>query len=157
VSRAFDVLRDPDRRRSYDAAVRGPSTAAGTRSDWFADEVAVDFPSVASVLDRMRHAFFGAEPIQALAADVVLSPEEAFWGTVLDLQVPLRRICRSCGGRGEIWSDDCSACGGFGDVPGNHGVRLRVPAGVKQGTRFRFSVSPRGSSPTLVEVRIAIR
>ena len=34
---------------------------------------------------------------------------------------------------------------------------LRVPAGVKQGARFRFSVSPRESSPTLVEVRIAIR
>jgi molecular chaperone DnaJ len=157
VSRAYDVLRDPDRRRSYDAAVRGPSPAPSARGDWFADEVAVDFPSVASVLDRMRHAFFGGEPIEIMAAEVVLSPEEAFWGTVVDLRVPLRRICRDCGGRGEIWSDGCHACRGDGDVPGDHDVRLRVPAGVKAGARFRFSVSPRGSSSTLVEVRISIR
>ncbi len=27
--------------------------------DWMTDEIAIDFPSVSSVLDGMRHSFFG--------------------------------------------------------------------------------------------------
>jgi hypothetical protein len=36
-------------------------------------------------------------------------------------------------------------------------MRLRVPAGVREGTRFRFSVAPQGAPETFVEVRITIR
>ena len=57
LARAYDVLRDPSRRRHYDATLSQPAAAtAGTT--WFSDEVAIDFPSVSSVLDRMRDAFF---------------------------------------------------------------------------------------------------
>src|SRR4026208_392191 len=56
VSRASGVLRDPQRRRGY--AVR---LTAGTRAEWMADEIAIDFPSVSSVLDRMRDSFFRGE------------------------------------------------------------------------------------------------
>src|SRR3954467_11388331 len=45
-----------------------------------ADEVHVDFPSVPSVLDRMRHSFFGAGHRPDRAADIVVTPQEAFWG-----------------------------------------------------------------------------
>ena len=59
------------------------------------------FPSVSSVLDRMRHSFFGDAPVVGLNAEIVLSPQEAFWGTTVPLDVPLRRTCTGCGGRGE--------------------------------------------------------
>jgi molecular chaperone DnaJ len=152
VSRAYQVLRDPDRRRSYDARLQ-----SGSRADWLADEVAIDFPSVASVLDRMRESFFGGAPEATLSAEIVVSPQEAFWGVLVPLHVPLRRTCLRCGGRGEVWSDWCSACGGVGDVSAAHEMRLRVPAGVREGARFRFSVAPRGAPLTCVEVRITIR
>ena len=71
--------------------------------------------------------------------------------------VPLRRTCPRCGGRGEVWSEWCLPCGGDGEVSAAHEMRLRVPAGVREGARFRFSVSPRGAPPTFVEVRITIR
>lgn len=35
--------------------------AAPTERDCFADEVAIDFRSLAAVVDRMRAAFFGSE------------------------------------------------------------------------------------------------
>jgi molecular chaperone DnaJ len=152
VSRAYEVLRDPGRRRSYDARL-----TVGGRADWLTDEVVVDFPSVSSVLDRMRHSFFGAVPEASLSAEITVSAEEAFWGAHVPLHVPLRRTCPRCGGRGEVWADWCATCAGAGEVTAAHEMRLRVPAGVREGARFRFSLAPAGAPPTLVEVRITIR
>lgn len=152
VSRAYQVLPDGGRRRSYDARL-----SVGGRADWLTDEVAIDFPSVSSVLDRMRHSFFGSAPEAALSAEVVLTPQEAFWGALVPLHVPLRRTCLRCGGRGEVWSEWCAVCVGAGERSVPHEMRLRVPAGVREGARFQFSVAPTGAPPTLVEVRISIR
>lgn len=155
VARAYDVLRNPERRRTYDATLR--DSVRGARADWMADEVNVDFPSVASLLDRMRHSFFGASADTQLSAEIELTPEEAFWGTSVPLEVPLRQTCRGCGGRGEVWDQWCVDCQGGGEVAAFHPLRLRVPAGVRPGARFRFSLTPPGALPTCVEVRISVR
>lgn len=158
VSRAYEVLNDPQRRCAYDASLmsqRNGGTAP--RAEWFGDEVAIDFPSVASLLDRMRDAFFGSAATVSLSAEIVLTPEEAFWGTTVPLGVPLRRTCPWCGGRGETWQEWCAGCDGGGDISALHEMRLRVPAGVRAGERFRFSVMPSAAPPTIVEVRISIR
>lgn len=154
VSRAYDVLRDPARRRTYDAALR--ESVEGGRVNWLQDEVAIDFPSVASLLDRMRHSFFGSSPVE-LSAEIELTPEEAFWGADVPFHVPLRRTCTDCGGRGEVWEQCCIPCAGDGEVATPHPLRLRVPAGVREGARFRFSVTPPDAVPTTVEVRISVR
>lgn len=154
VARAYEVLGDPVRRRTYDRALRESS---GGGVDWLSDEIAIDFPSVSSVLDRMRHSFFGAAVVTELSAEVQLTAEEAFWGTSVPLDIPLRRICPDCGGRGEVWDQWCGSCGGEGEVAARHPLRLRVPAGVRAGARFRFSVMPAGTAPTTVEVRITVR
>jgi molecular chaperone DnaJ len=155
LTRAYDVLRDPSRRRRYDASLV-PGTG-DTAAPWFSDEIAIDFPSVSSVLDRMRDAFFTAAPPVTLSAEMVLTAREAFNGVSVPFEVPLRRTCTRCGGRGEVWTEWCAACGGLGEVVAAHPVRVAVPPGVREGTTFRFSVTPPGSPSTVIEVRIRIR
>jgi molecular chaperone DnaJ len=159
LARAYDVLRDPGRRRVYDAALSQPGFEVPREGgrEWFGDEIAIDFPSVSSVLDRMRDAFFRAEPAVTLSAELVLTAREAFDGVTVPMDVPLRRTCPRCGGRGEVWTEWCVTCGGLGEVSAAHPLRVHVPAGVREGARFRFSVTPPGAPPTVVEIRICIR
>ncbi len=105
----------------------------------------------------MRDAFFTAEPLVTLSAEMVLTAREAFDGVTVPFDVPLRRTCGRCGGRGEVWTEWCAACGGLGEVAASHPVHVLVPPRVREGATFRFSVTPPGSPSTIIEVRISIR
>jgi hypothetical protein len=124
----------------------------------FADEIAIDFPSVERVIDRMRDAFLGerADP-DVLHADVSLSPREAFAGLVVPVEVPVRVTCLQCGGRGETWTEPCDLCGGRGDARMYHGVRVPLPPGVAHGARIRFRLRSPDDSSVRVELHVSIR
>jgi molecular chaperone DnaJ len=142
--------------RRYHPDISGDELSV-TAADCLADEVHVDFPSVLTVLDRMRQSFFGAAEHSERGPDVVVTPREAFWGATIPLDVPVRRTCASCGGRGETWNDWCAACGGIGDQPARQAVNLRIPAGVRHGARIRFRVAVPGIRHTIVNARIVIK
>jgi hypothetical protein len=102
--------------------------------------------------------FLGERPgIETLTAEVQLSRHDASIGAVVPLEVPLKGTCRTCGGRGETWTEPCEACCGTGDALVHHPVRLSVPPGVADGARFRFRVSSPHATPVRVEIRVAIR
>jgi hypothetical protein len=128
---------------------------------WFGDEVAIDFPSLNDAVERMRDAFLApwneGDLQPELSAELCLSPREAFEGVTLPLDVPIRKLCVACGGRGENWSEPCEKCDGTGQAMARHPVRLVVPPRVQDGARFRLFVSAPSASPTRVAVRVAIR
>lgn len=135
-------------------AVRSGDTAA----DCFADEIAIDFPSLDHVVERMRDAFLEERPAaDVLSTELHLSTREARRGLIVPLDVPIRRTCRLCGGRGETWTTPCDRCRGTGESLVHHPVRVSVPAGVANGARFRFRVSSPDAPPVRVELRVAIR
>jgi hypothetical protein len=128
--------------RRYHPDISGDDTSVHV-ADVLADEVHLDFPSVLSVLDRMRHSFFGRERRPERVPDIVVTPQEAFWGTVVSLDVPVTRTCVRCAGEG--------------DLAGRQAVRVRIPPGVQDGTRIRFRVTAAGIRHTLVDARLHIQ
>jgi hypothetical protein len=123
----------------------------------FADEVAIDFPAISDKVDRMRHAFDNeADSIERLRAEITLSRHQAFAGAAVPLEVPLRCTCTGCGGRGEVWDDRCASCEGTGYALRRRMLTVSVPAGVVDGARFSFSVSPPRGPRTRVDVRVAV-
>jgi hypothetical protein len=125
----------------------------------FADEIAIDFPSVESAVERMRDAFLGKPTGDAgvLRRNISLSPREASGGILVPVEVPVRATCPNCGGRGETWTEPCGLCYGTGESRFRHAVRIPVPAGVADGARLRFRLRSPDRSSVRVEVRIAIR
>ena len=142
--------------RRYHPDISGEEISVSV-ADCLADEVNVDFPSVLTVLDRMRQSFFGRGVRGEGGPDVEVTAQEAFRGATVPLYVPVRRTCTGCGGRGEVWNDWCADCAGAGDRPDLQAVNLRVPARVRDGTRLRFRVSVPGMRDTLILARIVIR
>jgi len=126
--------------------------------DCFADEVAIDFPSVGQFVPRVRDRFLGVpSDVETLTTEVSVSKREASRGTTVPLDVTLRGTCPRCGGRGETWAEPCAACRGTGHAPVHHPVRVSVPAGVEDGARLRFRVHVPSAVPLSVEVRVAVR
>ena len=128
--------------------------------DCFADEIAIDFPSVDLAVERMRDAFLGERPGDDFDAvvrlEVPISRREAWDGLVVPIEVPIRGLCRHCGGHGGTWSEPCADCHGTGTRLEHHSVRITLPPGIPDGARIRFRVSSPGADAVRVEMRIVI-
>jgi hypothetical protein len=123
-------------------------------SRW-SDDVIVDFPSIRALVDRMRAPFTedaGAPPV---CAEVQLSARDAWSGGRIAVDVPLRRPCRACRGRGEIREEPCPACEGSGDRVTVEPVHVFVPSGVRDGAVFRLRVSA-AAAQTAVDLRVRV-
>jgi molecular chaperone DnaJ len=137
----------------------GPRTAPSGEPErvCFSDEIGIDFPSVPTVVGRVCDAFRasagGERPYEA---HIALSIREALGGRDVVVRLPLRRTCSACGGRGEVWNEACGACCGIGDALDHHDVHVAVPAGVRDGTRVRLTVSARQAPVTLVDLVISV-
>jgi len=128
--------------------------------DCFTDEIAIDFPSIAGLVDRVREAFLGADDADAAGTvmrELRVSNHEARRGTVIPLELPIRGTCHRCGGRGEVWTEPCVDCRGRGDSLVRHPIRISLPPGVSDGARFHFRVSSPHAAPVRVELRVAVR
>jgi hypothetical protein len=118
------------------ASISGLDSLGRGFADVFATDVLVDFPPVATVLDRMRGAFVG---------------------TTVPIELPVRCTCRDCGGTGECLQAPCPHCVGTGVELRQHQVLVSVPSRVTDGTRLRLVLAPRRHPATRIELRVAIR
>jgi hypothetical protein len=151
------VSNDPRRPLDDERTAVPAAHRPGFDREWAADELAIDFPSIAPAVERIRASMMGEDEESPLRTEVRISRREAFDGVILPLDVPVRSACPLCGGRGETWMEPCRPCAGTGESLFHHRVRLSVPPGVSDGARFRFRVSSPLALPTRVEVHVAVR
>lgn len=162
VREAYETLSDEQRRREYDRRLAARRQRRVFRQpqavpDWFSDESAVDFPSIVTMLDRIRRGLDDwTEKPGSLSAEVQLSAAEARRGISVPLDVPVRCTCPFCGGRGERWMDPCEMCAGYGSAALTQRVDFPVPPGVASGARFRFTVLDDLARPIIVNLRVVV-
>jgi DnaJ-class molecular chaperone len=128
-------------------------------NECFADEIAIDFPSVGRVVERMRESFLGNESDGngVVRTEISLSQREAQDGAVMSLNVPVRVTCPDCGGRGETWTERCDLCAGNGHSTFDHPLRITLPPRIADGACFRFRMKSPDAAALRIEVRIAVR
>lgn len=150
----------PDTARNSDhVRVRGDTV----RHPVLADEVAIDFPSMWPIVERMRTAFLAGEARADAENNVTrharfeLTARQALEGVRLPLALTMRHTCPACGGRGELPGGPCSLCDGRGTGLLEHRLHVPVPPGVHDGACLRYALAPPGADKTHVEVRIAVQ
>lgn len=133
--------------------VTGPTAGAGRCTT---DEVGIDFPAVAVAVERACAGFFAAAGAEPRENELRLTRDEATRGGPVLLEMPLELTCDGCGGRGEVWDERCGRCGATGCRVESRLVRVRVPAGVRHGSRFRMKVMAPEAVATDLELRIHV-
>jgi DnaJ-class molecular chaperone len=161
ITAAYEVLSDSDKRRKYDkygdrwehadqieemqkrqsAAGWARTGGAGTRS--FDNGGVGDFGSIFdSIFRRERGGPRGAPASrrgQDVETPVEVSLEEAFHGTTRTIRLQAPETCPTCGGTGEVAGAICHNCEGAGQVIRDRRLEVKVPAGVKTGSRVRVA------------------
>jgi molecular chaperone DnaJ len=74
-----------------------------------------------------------------LETSVQVTLEEAYSGTSRTISLQVEEPCATCKGTGRIHNVPCSVCRGAGIVPNIKRLEVKIPAGVKTGSRVRIA------------------
>ncbi len=81
-----------------------------------------------------------AEALENLTVEVVISPEEAFLGGSVQINIPARATCPACGGRGAVGLYECWRCEGHGALTAEYPIAVRYPPGIQDGHAAQISL-----------------
>ena len=154
---AYDVLRDPDRRRRYDQT-------RDARADAARDAAATRVP-VRTIRPDQQPPTYGRRGPSARAAevDLELTFDQAALGTTATITLPGEATCPTCAGRGTTPATrGCPDCGGAGATARRSGgiaIRTTCPScdGTGQGQPARCGTcGGRGTTSTTRELTVRV-
>ncbi|RPH64857.1 MAG: J domain-containing protein [Myxococcaceae bacterium] len=179
IVQAYRVLSDPERRASYDAGLRDagerPLRPRGpiTPPHWPQPEplspvpislfrdFAVRRPGVEEVASRFRRSFTHpdlpkSQRPEPLRLEVLLPPDRAARGGLLELTVPVFYPCPSCHGSGAIGHLRCHRCNGQGMEEHEELVQLSVPGRLRDGAVFALPLRGLGIHGLFLELMFRV-
>jgi molecular chaperone DnaJ len=141
AARAYALLSDPEQRRHWDEERTAPAAPrrglrARRRGSIVTPDLAYSFEELVVELLPDEAALppeRGSRPSLDIRSEVELDFDEAIQGIVVSLSVQRESICSACDGA----ASSCPRCEGRGFEVGLERVRVRIPAGVDDGSRVR--------------------
>lgn len=159
INEAYEVLSDKEKRQKYDQygdqwqqaeqfakaggqqSPFGGSSRSGGQSFSFEEG---DLDSLfGDLFGGVRTGGFRRQARPRKGRDIEyplpVSLEEAFHGAERRLSMDSQQACPSCSGTGRIQNALCSICSGTGAVAGQKQLEVKIPPGVKDGSRVRIA------------------
>jgi len=157
INEAYEVLSDKEKRRKYDqfgdqwqyadqfaqagwqqAPFWDFSQGGATRVHFGEGDLGSLFDDV---LQGFRSSRRQARPRrgQDIEHPVEVTLEEAYHGTTRTLSLGVEEPCSACRGTGRIQNLPCSACRGLGMVSRVKRIEVKIPPGVRDGSRVRIA------------------
>jgi molecular chaperone DnaJ len=158
MNAAYEVLSSPEKRKKYDQfgdqwesadqfakaggqqGVRWDTGTGGTTFEYGdmggLDDVFSSLFGDAGMSSRMRR---GPQRGHDVESPVEISLEEAYHGSKRVIQLQTTEPCTACGGTGRVGNRVCTMCGGAGGKAVPRRLEVKIPAGVKDGSRIRMS------------------
>ena len=156
INAAYEVLSDADKRRKYDRygdqwqyadqIEEAQRQSAGRRS--FGRGGTFDFgdANLGGDLGGLFEGIFrgfgrrpGRQRTRDVQQPVEVTLEEAYHGTTRVLQMEREEPCTTCGGQGQVAGAICHVCRGTGAIARPRRLEVKVPAGVRDGSRVRVA------------------
>jgi molecular chaperone DnaJ len=163
INQAYEVISDAEKRKKYDQFGEGWEHAGqfsqsgqpgrqnyGTASDFGSFNFGgqgggATFGGAEGMDSIFEQMFTGtrrrAQPRrgQDIEHALDISLEEAFSGTSRLLNLQSEDTCPTCGGTGRVQKAVCATCRGSGTVARVRQLEVKIPAGVKTGSRVRVA------------------
>ncbi len=166
IASAYEILKDPERRRRFDLTGETGSAPQGSEGEPFGGahgrpgggfEWSGDLGDLFSQVFSRSGAGGPFSPFGAPAADedddavvgLTVSFRDAVLGGTVSFRAQVPKRCGRCGGTGRLARQVCSACRGSGSVIENEKLSVRIPAGVDTGSKVRLAGKGRSESGDL--------
>jgi molecular chaperone DnaJ len=81
----------------------------------------------------------GPQRGQDIESPIEVSLEEAYHGSTRVIQLQVGEPCTACGGTGRVGNRVCTMCGGAGVKVIPKRLEVKIPAGVRDGSRIRIT------------------